>query len=319
MRGFFLSKIATHTHSSHNISMKKIFKIVCIMAFCSSCAFFNKKIEKLVEPVPVTKEKLDVPIKLQEVDAYNGFAKKVFIKLNEKVEMINITCFGKKVGFDRTNSGIRVFFSVPYKHKEKTYKCFLETKSYSKREILVIHVKKYPYQEEFLKVPKKHVDLATKDIERWKKEVLELKKVYEASILKRALFTEPFARPLPSKITSSYGKRRVFNNKKDSWHSGVDFRARTPTEIPSSNRGKIAFTGHLFFNGNTVIIDHGLGIFTMYCHLSKINALVGEIVPKGAIVGISGNTGRSNAPHLHWGVKVAENWINGLSLIKQGI
>jgi murein DD-endopeptidase MepM/ murein hydrolase activator NlpD len=300
--------------------MKNKFKLISLLVLCSSCAFFNKNIVKVPEVVsPVVKKELTLPLKVQEVEAFNGFAKKVLIKLDASIEVINVSCQGKNIGFDRTDTGLRVFFSIPYKYKEKMYKCFLETKDYDKKEILVVNVKKYPYREEFLKVPKKHVDLATKDIERWKKESAILKKVYKASILKRALFTEPFARPLSSKITSSYGKRRVFNNKKDSWHSGVDFRARTPTKIPSANRGKIAFTGHLFFNGNTVIIDHGLGIFTMYCHLSKITSQVGEIVPKGAIVGISGNTGRSNAPHLHWGVKVSENWINGLSLIQQGI
>ena len=280
----------------------------------SSCALFKKKIQP-----PASKPVLKAEIKLQEVDAFNGFAKKVLVPLDEKIIVENVVCLGKNVGFDRTDTGIRIFFSVPYKAKMESFNCQLETKNYATKEILLVHVKKYAYREEFLQVPKKHVDLDPKNVKRWQAEVAKLNEVYKASILKRALFTEQFDRPLDSKITSSYGKRRVFNNKKDSWHSGVDFRARTPTQIPSSNRGKIAFTGHLFFSGKTVIIDHGLGIFTMYCHLSKIAAQVGEIVPKGDIIGISGNTGRSNAPHLHWGVKVSENWINGLSLIKQGI
>jgi hypothetical protein len=293
--------------------MKNPILTLLIIFITFSCARLPKK-----ELAPVPKPELILPTILQ-VDAFNGFAKKVLIILDQQIEVENIVCLGKNVGFDHTDDGLRVFISVPYKFTEKMYTCQLLSKNYAPRDIFTVNVKDYPYKAEFLKVPKKHIDLAPEDVKRWQGEVAALKKVYDASILKRALFTEEFARPLGSKITSSYGKRRVFNDKKDSWHSGVDFRARVPTKIPAANRGKIAFVGELFFNGNTVIIDHGLGIFTMYCHLSKITSVVGEIVPKGAIVGISGNTGRSNAPHLHWGVKVSENWINGLSLINQGI
>ena len=299
------------------MKMKMKIKIVILIMLTSSCALLKKK---EISAVPeLTKPNVKVELRLQEVHTFNGFAKKVVVSLAQSIIVENVICLGKNVGFDRTDSGIRIFFSVPYKAKKKSFKCQLDSKNFGLRDILIVNVKKYPYREEFLRVPKKHVDLDPKDVKRWQGEVAKLNMVYKGSILKRALFTEAFERPLASKITSSYGKRRVFNNKKDSWHSGVDFRARIPTQIPSSNRGKVAFIGNLFFNGKTVIIDHGLGIFTMYCHLSEIQAEVGEIVPKGAIIGISGNTGRSNAPHLHWGVKVSENWINGLSLIKQGI
>lgn len=277
-----------------------------------SCSHTSKP--KKPAPKPVQEE-----FKAMNVEAYNGFAKKVLVDLPAKITVTDLVCDEMKVGFDRTDKGLRVYLSVPYKYQKENMTCELTSQEFQPFNIINITVKKYPYREEFLKVPKKHVDLKPEDVKRWQGEVKKLKEVYSASILDRALFTTPFERPLKSKVTSTYGNRRVFNNKKDSWHSGVDFRARTPTKIPSANRGKVVFVGDLFFNGKTVIIDHGLGIFTMYCHLSKITSQVGEIVPKGAIVGISGNTGRSNAPHLHWGVKVSGNWVNGLSLIDQGI
>ncbi len=253
------------------------------------------------------------------MEIHNGFAKKIEYQINEDVTQLKLKCRNKVTGFDKIEKGLRFFVSAPYKYSEETFKCELSSNKFGWTPIVNFKIKAYPYKQEFLKVPKKHVDLAQKDIDRWLKEKARLKEVYDAAILDRALFTEEFRRPLKSKVTSTYGKRRVFNNKKDSWHSGIDFRARTPIPIPSSNRGKVAFAGDLFFNGKTVIIDHGLGIFTMYCHLSKLSVQEGEIIPKGEIVGLSGNTGRSSAPHLHWGVKVSGNWINGFSLLDQGI
>ncbi len=292
-------------------------KLLCIILnvfFLFSCSQLVK-VEKAKDPGPFAKK--DLKFEVIELSILNGFIKKVIIPLEREIKVEDIFCNNKRIGFDRVDEGVRIYLSAPYKFKNKSFECSLRAKNYSPKKIIIVHIKKHKYQEEFLKVTKKHVDLSPQNLKRWQNEVKQLEQVYKASILKRALFTTHFSRPLKSHVTSSYGKRRVFNNKKDSWHSGIDFRARVPTKIPSSNRGKVAFVGDLFFNGKTVIIDHGLGIFTMYCHLSKMTSQVGEIVPKGAIIGVSGNTGRSSAPHLHWGVRVFGNWVNGFSLLKE--
>ena len=280
-----------------------------------SCSTKSKKPTTDINIAPPAR----VDLKLLKQDIYNGFVSKIEYEIDEDAKQLNLKCDDKNVGFDKIDKGIRFFVSAPYKFKGDKLRCELSSDKFGRTPIVEFTVKAYPYKQEFLKVPKKHVDLSKEAIERWKKEVSRLKEVYAAAILDRALFSEKFRRPLNSKVTSLYGKRRVFNNKKDSWHSGIDFRARTPIPIPSSNRGKVVFTGDLFFNGKTVIIDHGLGIFTLYCHLSKIKVQEGEIIPKGDIIGLSGNTGRSSAPHLHWGVKVGGNWINGFSLLDEGI
>ena len=79
------------------------------------------------------------------------------------------------------------------------------------------------------------------------------------------------------------------------------------------------FAGNLFFTGKTVIIDHGLGIFSIYGHFSQIDTKEGLILPKGAFVGLSGSTGRVSGPHLHWGVKIHGNWVDWLSLVAAGL
>lgn len=286
-----------------------------ILVLCTSCSFSSKKV--------ILKESTELPpridLKVLKLEIFNGFAKKVEYEIEGKFKEVQLECRGKNTGFDFTGAGLRFFISAPYKYQEEKFSCRLSTDKFAWTPIVEVTVKPYGYKQEFLKVPKKHVDLSKESIDRWLKEKELLNQIYTNSTLDRAFFTEPFQKPLNSKITSTYGKRRVFNDKKDSWHSGIDFRARKPTPVPSSNRGKVAFAGNLFFNGNTVILDHGLGVFTMYCHLSKILAQEGEILPKGEVLGLSGNTGRSSAPHLHWGVRVHDNWINGFSLLDQGI
>ena len=74
---------------------------------------------------------------------------------------------------------------------------------------------------------------------------------------------------------------------------------------------------HLFFNGKTVLVDHGMNIVSLYCHLSGYNVQVGDMIDRGDIIGYGGNTGRSSGPHLHWGIRVQGHWINGLKMVEQ--
>jgi murein DD-endopeptidase MepM/ murein hydrolase activator NlpD len=95
----------------------------------------------------------------------------------------------------------------------------------------------------------------------------------------------------------------------------VDYKAAVGDEIFSSNAGKIILARNLFFSGNTVIIDHGMGILTVYMHMSKLLVQLGDYVPQLSLLGLAGSTGRVTGPHLHWGVKVNGHWIDGLTLL----
>ena len=109
----------------------------------------------------------------------------------------------------------------------------------------------------------------------------------------------------------------MFNNKKRSQHLGNDFRAAIGVPIPVSNRGRVVYVGNLFFSGNVVVVDHGLDIFTLYGHLSKIKTTKGSIVYIGDIIGLAGMSGRVSGPHLHWGVKINGNSVDGFSLSRE--
>ena len=122
--------------------------------------------------------------------------------------------------------------------------------------------------------------------------------------------------PLDNEIAMQYGVRRIINNTTESIHRGIDIRGRDGEDVRASNSGKVILAAELFFGGNTLVLDHGMGIFTIYMHLSKFNSKSGENVLKGDVIGFVGSTGRSTGPHLHFGIKAQELSVNPESFAK---
>ena len=125
-----------------------------------------------------------------------------------------------------------------------------------------------------------------------------------------------FGLPLDSATTSPFGAFRVLNNGVETRHTGWDQRAPTGTPVHAMAAGIVAFSGWLEIRGNTVVINHGLGVYTVYAHLSQTLAVEGEPVVAAQIIGASGNSGRSTGPHLHWVVIVEGQWVDGLAFIE---
>lgn len=125
----------------------------------------------------------------------------------------------------------------------------------------------------------------------------------------QAPFKAPVAKPV---ITSKYGNARIYNGELKSFHSGLDYRANETTDLFATNHGIVVLAENLHFTGNTVIIDHGKGLFTIYGHMNKFNSkiVVGSPVKKGQLLGRAGRTGRVTGPHLHWGLKIHGELVN---------
>jgi len=175
-------------------------------------------------------------------------------------------------------------------------------------------VKHTSYQTLSLTLPEDKVFLSTENLRRAKIEDKKIKSICQT--VSDRIWEGSFILPLGNEITTAYGTKRIINKKTISVHRGIDIKGQEGQEVKASNRGRIVLSGELFFGGNTVIIDHGNGIYTIYMHLSKFNVESGDIVSKGDVIGLVGSSGRSSGPHLHFGIKVTDININPVSLIR---
>jgi hypothetical protein len=132
------------------------------------------------------------------------------------------------------------------------------------------------------------------------------------------LWTLPFLRPRPSRVTSRFGSGRVFNGRVSSSHLGVDYRGAKGDPIYAANRGVVALVDTFFLAGNVVYIDHGDGIVTGYFHMSEPEVAIGDTVQRGQEIGQVGATGRVTASHLHWSARFGALTIDPADLLSLG-
>ena len=170
------------------------------------------------------------------------------------------------------------------------------------------------YKSETLRVEPGQITLSEENLERVAREKKEIQRIYANSNNTR-LWYGSFEKPLAGDTTSAFGTSRLFNGQHRSYHRGIDLRAGAGTAVKVSNSGVVRLARNLFYSGNIVIVDHGLGVFTNYAHLSKIEVTEGQYLARGDPIGLTGSTGRVNGPHLHWGVKVNGVYVDPVQFI----
>ena len=163
-----------------------------------------------------------------------------------------------------------------------------------------IAAKHYPLQR-FSVPDHRKVEPSPEDllrIEREQKRIDEIKAEFRDE-------AEPdiaFRLPSQGRLTGNFGLRRIINGLERNPHAGIDVAVPVGTPVRAAGSGVVVETGDYFFNGNSVYLDHGQGLVTLYCHLDRVDVKPGERVAAGQRLGLSGNTGRSSGPHLHWTV-----------------
>lgn len=220
--------------------------------------------------------------------------------------------------FKHPSKSERYYVLIPISYETKPQKkkieIFYKESGVQKTKTVVLDVKDGEYEKETLQVDGSKVTLSPEDKARTEKEYAEAMEIYKKATPK-TLVSSDFIVPLDSKITSDFGKARVYNGSLKSYHGGTDFRAAVGVPIIAANDGKVVLVQDRFYSGQSIVIDHGQGVYTCYFHMSKFHVKESQEVKKGDVIGLSGSSGRVSGPHLHFGVRVGGEQVDPLHFI----
>ena len=243
------------------------------------------------------------------------------VKGEEQATEVKGMFLGRTIPFFREfrpgeSAGYLGLLGIDMQDEPGTYELLVEVKQgeQAKRLSFNVLVAKENFAVEHLTLPKEKVDLDEKATARWKAEQqLVQQALAENSRLK--LWRSNFLEPVNGKRTGIFGSVRVMNGKPRNPHNGEDIGAPMGTDVAATNDGVVRLTVDHIFSGRGVFVDHGLGFYSMYFHLSEILVKDGDLVKAGQVIGKVGATGRATGPHLHWGVKLNGARVNPYSLL----
>jgi len=247
----------------------------------------------------------------------------VEVSLTNQVETVLVEWMGRTTEVTMSKRGnafkgeLLLGAGLGTKHAPQTI--LVEALRPNRREMVLgkIAVTAVPFPEQRLSLPPSMVTPSKENLARIKREQEQVNAVL-AVASSRKFWNFPFLRPVPGEVTSAFGLRRILNGQPRSPHSGIDFDAMAADPVLAANQGRVALTGDFYFNGKSVFLDHGQGVYTMYFHLSRIDVTPGQHVERGHLVGLVGSTGRSTGPHLHFGMKILGQSVDPMPLFTAG-
>ena len=225
---------------------------------------------------------------------------------------VRVRVFGRDIPVYTAEGDRRALVGIDLDVKPGTYTATIDAAGAHASYTLV--VAKRAFRTRTLTVDPAFVTPPESERERIEREARLLEDVWRSSAPER-LWTEAFVRPVAEPANSAFGTRSIFNGQPRNAHGGADFLSPAGTPIHAPNAGRIAVARDLYFSGNTVVIDHGLGLFSTLAHLSAFDVREGDRVAAGERVGRVGATGRVTGPHLHWAVRAGGARVDPLSLL----
>jgi murein DD-endopeptidase MepM/ murein hydrolase activator NlpD len=233
------------------------------------------------------------------------------------ISAVHVHAFGRELtGFPVDARTWRVLVGVDLETVPRPYSLAVEATESSEvahtTHRLVVTPRQFRTRK--LTVDEAFVNPPPEALDRIARETAELNDLWAHSSTAK-LWTSPFVRPVPDPANSAFGTRSILNGQPRSPHGGADFNSATGTPIKSPSAGRVVLAGDRYYTGNTVMIDHGLTLFSLFAHLSEIQVKVGDTVNAGDVVGKVGATGRVTGPHLHWSVRLNGARVDPLSLL----
>jgi murein DD-endopeptidase MepM/ murein hydrolase activator NlpD len=257
-------------------------------------------------------------ISVSPTKIYQGDIFELFIKSKSDIENITLDYIEKNIPCFKIDNDFSCLIGVDLETKPDNYKIKLnfDLKSGVKLiEEIKIKIRKKNFKVSIFTVPKEKDTFTPELLAQIKKEEKEILDIFK-NINSQKYWDKPFVKPVTTIVKANFGDKRIINNEPRNPHSGIDFKGDIGMPVKAVNNGNVKLIGNYFFSGNTIIIDHGLGLYSMYFHLNKFNSNLGDIIKKGDIIGYVGATGRATGPHLHFGLRLNNSRVDPLKIFE---
>lgn len=264
---------------------------------------------------------LDSPIKasFKPEKIKQGDILLVSIKANPGAYKISGTFLDKPVYFytDSNKNSYAALIGIDMNTEPNLYTLSLNLEDEKGKKIkksYKIKVRPTKFGLQRLTLPKEMVELDEETLKRVMAEQKKIGKIWNI-FTEEYLWEGNFISPAEGEVSSNFGLRRIINGEQKNPHNGIDFAAPEGASVYAPNHGRVVFIDELFFSGKSLVIDHGIGLFTMYFHLSEILVDDGEDIKKGQVIAKVGKSGRATGPHLHWGMRLNGAKVNPISIV----